>query len=1041
MSFGAQYECECRKTEECVDNHLPSFSDPSLELDLVPGEARSFTVEVTDSDENLDQIVYVLNSNLHVKRVSHTIDGEIGWARFTVSYQGEELLETHLEIEAWDKCNGVKPLSIAIHIYHPPKLSLRDAHWDERSSAYVVCFTVDDPDLDRCNQGGWENIELDITGVRGGEVDCSHWGVGGGPGCAQFPDIRNRLLYFYPSPGGNCNSGFTIIATDFRGQKDSLRVTVPNRDPVAKDDQIEIKADAGSVTIDVLANDEDPDDPQKEHLKVTFVSPAMGGETKMSNDRKTITFALNDKFLGYTRFSYNISDQCGASASASVIINRISPPLSIAPSHKESIHTVCTYNAGDVLVLDPTWAHQGCFKVTHSGGPVTVYVVPSSAFSFGIPGISASPISANELSVALTYEIPSKETLRAHREDPIDESFTLVAQDLATNETVEAELDVIIRVLNQDPTAVADAITIEGADPVFITVLDNDSDPDGDELSIVSVGSSSHGTVAVAGDRIRYTPLSSGVDIFTYTISDGYGGEATATVTVTIFLDTIPPNAICRSITVALDGVGQMTITPTDVDGGSTDNYGIADRRIDRNTFTCADLGANPVVLTVEDYGGNTDSCTATVTVVDAIPPTAVGQDITVYLDASGQAAITAADIDDGSTDNCGIISRSASKNVFTCADLGANAIVLTVEDESGNASQCAATVTVLDNRPPTMTCPANITTEVDPGRCTATNVNLSTPTVNDNCGVASVTNDAPAQFPVGTTWVTWTVIDTSENEATCTQWVTVEESVPPVVNCPGNITTETTDPSGKVVTFAASATDNCDPSPSVSCSPPSGTRFPIGTTTVTCTATDASGNQDTCQFTVMVNLSNRPPIARSDSATTQEDTTVWIPVLNNDSDPDGDPFSVASVGSPWDGMAWESGGGINYRPDPGFSGTDSFTYTIKDIHDATSNVATVAVTVEHVNRPPVAYDAKYMVWDWSNPVSVHLEADDPDGDPLTYIVGSPHHGFLRGTPPDLTYTHTGGGVTEDWFTFKVFDGQEYSNVATVVIDPPVGEP
>jgi hypothetical protein len=551
------------------------------------------------------------------------------------------------------------------------------------------------------------------------------------------------------------------------------------------------------------------------------------------------------------------------------------------------------------------------------------------------------------------------------------------------------------------------------------------------------------GIQSLVDDATAEFPI--GTTVVTWTATDTSGNASTCQQSVTV-IDTTPPEARCQDITVYLNASGQASITPADVDAGSSDNCGISSRQVSKGGFTCSDLGPNLVSLTVEDASGNTDACTATVTVVDDLPPQAVCRNQTVYLDASGQAAITAADIDAGSADNCGIASRWLNKTTFMCADLGINTVTLTVEDTSGNTDTCAATVTVVDSRRPTMTCPANVTTEVDPGRCTATNVNLGTPIVNDNCGIASVTNDEPAQFPLGATWVTWTATDTSGNTETCTQRVTVEEHVPPTVNCPGNITTETTSSLGKVVTFSASATDNCDPSPNVSCSPPSGTRFPIGTTWITCTATDASGNQNTCQFTVTVNLSNQPPIARNDSETTQEDTTVWIPVLNNDSDPDGDPFSIDSIGWPWDGIAWESGGGINYRPDPGFFGTDSFTYTIRDSHGAVSNAATVTVTVEHVNHPPRAYDDLYIMSDGEGLVTIYVlnNDEDDDGDPLEVIlVGSPScgHTYLMGGGSAVQYatwdcTQEPGSAV--YFSYTISDGQGGTSSAEVtVILPP----
>jgi hypothetical protein len=90
----------------------------------------------------------------------------------------------------------------------------------------------------------------------------------------------------------------------------------------------------------------------------------------------------------------------------------------------------------------------------------------------------------------------------------------------------------------------------------------------------------------------------------------------------------------------------------------------------------------------------------------------------------------------------------------------------------------------------------------------------------------------------------------------TCTFTVTVNDTQPPTITCPANIfvaAAATCPPSGcKVVNFTTTATDNC-PGVTVVCNPPSGSCFPVGTTTVTCTATDASGNTATCTFTVEV--------------------------------------------------------------------------------------------------------------------------------------------------------------------------------------------
>src|SRR5690606_15273069 len=98
------------------------------------------------------------------------------------------------------------------------------------------------------------------------------------------------------------------------------------------------------------------------------------------------------------------------------------------------------------------------------------------------------------------------------------------------------------------------------------------------------------------------------------------------------------------------------------------------------------------------DVNGNVSTCTSNVTVEDNVVPAAICQDITVQLDGTGNATITGNDIDNGSNDACGIASITVAPNAFSCVNIGANAVVLTVTDNNGNVSTCNATVTVEDN-------------------------------------------------------------------------------------------------------------------------------------------------------------------------------------------------------------------------------------------------------------------------------------------------------------------------------------------------------
>ncbi|MDP3313100.1 HYR domain-containing protein [Lutibacter sp.] len=184
---------------------------------------------------------------------------------------------------------------------------------------------------------------------------------------------------------------------------------------------------------------------------------------------------------------------------------------------------------------------------------------------------------------------------------------------------------------------------------------------------------------------------------YTWTYTDCSGRfihDWTYTYTVN---DVTPPTAICKNISINLSSAGAASIVAADINNGSSDGCGAAvTLSASKTSFDCTNLGANTVVLTVTDASGNSSTCDATVTVNDVTPPTAICKNISINLSSAGAASIVAADINNGSSDGCGAaVTLSASKTSFDCTNLGANTVVLTVTDASGNFSTCNATVTV----------------------------------------------------------------------------------------------------------------------------------------------------------------------------------------------------------------------------------------------------------------------------------------------------------------------------------------------------------
>jgi outer membrane protein OmpA-like peptidoglycan-associated protein len=175
------------------------------------------------------------------------------------------------------------------------------------------------------------------------------------------------------------------------------------------------------------------------------------------------------------------------------------------------------------------------------------------------------------------------------------------------------------------------------------------------------------------------------------------------------------------------------------------------------------------------------------------------------------------------------------------------------------------------------------------------------------------------------------------------------------------------------------------------------------------------------------VQFINRGPVAVDDAATVRNDATVTVAVLANDSDPDGDTLTIAAVGSPANGTATIAGTAITYAPRAGFTGTDTFTYTVRDPSGltATARVTIVVTAPPPPNRAPVAVEDEATTT-LANPttVPVLLNDFDPDGDPLTVVSATPGiRGQTRVNPDGtVTYTPNVDWCGTDYFIYTIRD-------------------
>ncbi len=267
----------------------------------------------------------------------------------------------------------------------------------------------------------------------------------------------------------------------------------------------------------------------------------------------------------------------------------------------------------------------------------------------------------------------------------------------------------------------------------------------------------------------------------TVVCSTDVGTSCSFTVTIS-GTDATPPTIIsCAPAAFALaDSTCQAPVPNVTSDVEASDNCTPAGFLIvtqNPAAGTLVGTGTTTIIVTVKDANNNSATCSTTFTLFEGTPPTALCKPYTAVLDATGNVSITGANVDNGSSDNCAIASRTVTPSTFTCANKGANTVTLTVTDPSGNSASCQATVTVVDNTPPTITCPANVVVFL-PLNSTDTSmvVNYPAVTATDNCPGVTVTS-TPASgsvFPVGTTTVNATATDAANNSSTCSFTVTV---------------------------------------------------------------------------------------------------------------------------------------------------------------------------------------------------------------------------------------------------------------------------
>ncbi|MCT4555883.1 MAG: Ig-like domain-containing protein [Pelagimonas sp.] len=538
----------------------------------------------------------------------------------------------------------------------------------------------------------------------------------------------------------------------------------------------------------------------------------------------------------------------------------------------------------------------------------------------------------------LTYTPP------ADYNGPATISYTI--EDPAGN-SATGEVAVTVEPVNDAPVAVDDTDTTEEGTPVTIDdPSDNDTDPDGDPLSVTGVGTPTNGTATLNPDgTVTYTPDPdfTGDDTIPYTVDDGNGGTDTGEIIVTVTPDGDPntaPDAVDDASTTPMNTavVIPVQVNDTDPEGDvlstttATDpaNGSVAVNADGTITYTPdADFtGTDTFDYTISDGNGGSDTATVTVTVAaPGTPPVAfddattteVGTPVTIdpaLNDFDTEDPVEDLDITSLGTPTNGTAVINPDGTVTYTPDAGftgTDTFTYEIEDTDGLGDQATVTVTVTD----------------DGG------------------------NRAPEA-----------VDDTA----------TTEEGTPVTITDPSD---NDTDPDGDPLTVTGvgtptNGTATLNPDGTVTYTPDDGF---TGEDTIPYTVDDGNGGTDTGEIVVTVTPDdgeNTPPVAVDDTATTEEGTPVTIDdPSDNDTDADGDPLTVTGVGTPTNGTATlNPDGTVTYTPDDGFTGEDTIPYTVDDGNGGT-DTGEIIVTVTP-DTGPGRIDTDIF------PVSPDLQALDP---------------------------------------------------------------
>jgi large repetitive protein len=785
--------------------------------------------------------------------------------------------------------------------------------------------------------------------------------------------------------------------------------------PLAVDDAFTVQEEATLSGVSVKDNDQDLCD---EPLAFAVVTPPVHAES-FTFDAATgaLTYKGKINFFGIDNFTYSVTDDDGEVSIATV--------------------TITVINVNDIPVANDTTITID-EDITTTFRPIENDEDPDLS---GLTIVSVGSVSNASVTIAAN----GKDLIFDPNQDYNGTvTFTYTIND-GEGDAASATITVIINPVNDSPTAIDDYITTdEDVLSLAFNPLTNDYDADGSGLSLVSIGSPTHGALIAQGDgTYKYQPNANynGTDQVTYVIKDGENDQATGTIFITVNPVNDPPVAVPENTiviedtpktynifandydvdgnllpsgitivqqpangTIVLNGDGTVTYTPNpDYFGTDSYRYQLTDQAGATSNIVTNNILVSPVndfPIAVDDYVTITEDPLSPLVILPLAndkDPDKTGLILSVLVHAkNGISTLVGNNIiympNPNFNGNDTIFYQI--KEVAAGANTDDGMIVITVTPVNDIPTAVDDNVTVLEDNTIDIDVLAN---DLDPDFGGLTIVTVGTPLHGTASVVSGVVRYIPNANYFGPDSFTYTIadVDGDQSTATVTITVTADDTDNPVavndfittnedVSVGINPALNDADPdlSGLIVSVVGGPSNGAITSQvgNVLTYMPNPNFNGKDTIEYRVTEVGAGGGSAQAFIIITVTPVNDIPTAVDDNVTVLEDNTIDIDVLANDLDPDFGGLTIVSLGLPVHGTATIVSGKVRYTPNADYFGTDAFSYTISDI-DGDESTANIAITITADDSDaPVAND-DIVITDEDTPVTIQPVNNDYDPD------------------------------------------------------------